>query len=157
LENNGGRGITKAPELRQELPIISLPREAELNRELSTAMDSLIDAIDSPRTHLILRNAVLTLLELPGEDFSIRKVYELLTDDRFRSSVISRLGETTPPCWSEEWSLLWRKDADPLLSISQQRIVRLTGLLTFWTKEWGEIQYDIKRHIAEMLKGMAEG
>lgn len=148
MENDGGRGITKAPELRQE---------AELNRRLSTIMDSLTDVIDSPQTHLILRNAALTLLEIQGEDFSIRKIYELLTDDRFRSSIVSMLAKMTPPYWSEEWSLLWRKDADPLFSASQQRIVRLTGLLTFWTKEWGEIPYDIKRHVAEMLKGMAEG
>jgi hypothetical protein len=120
-------------------------------------MDSLTDVIDSPLTHLILRNAALTLLEIQGEDLSIRKIYELLTDDRFRSSIVSMLAEITPPYWSEEWSLLWRKDAEPLFSVSQQRIVRLAGLLTFWTKEWGEIPYDIKRHVAEMLKGMAEG
>ena len=157
MENNGDRGVTnqeKMVGLQNRPPDIGLLSDGELSSRLTAAMACFQDTLDSPRTQLILRNAALTLLELPGHEFSVKLVYDLLTDDGQRSRAVKTLSEETPQYWSKEWDSLWRKDVDPLLSISQQRIAKRNSLLVFWSREWDQIPAGPKAHMVRMLERM---
>lgn len=136
---------------------VALALERDIDTRLRQFMEALANIVDSPKALLILRNAALTLLELPEHTLDVEKVCELLTDDQVRAGVIKKLSEETPPYWSEQWNSLWEKDVDPLLSESQQRIVRRISLVTFWSKEWDGIPAEVRSHVAEAAKVMIGG
>lgn len=125
--------------------------------ELKRFMDAVADIVDSPKAHLILRNAAATLLELADHNLSVGEVCRLLSDDHFRDDVIEKLSEETPQYWSEQWNSLWKKDAEPLSSDAQQRIARRISLMTFWGREWSGIPAEVRRHVAEAARAMADG
>jgi RNA polymerase-interacting CarD/CdnL/TRCF family regulator len=114
-------------------------------------LDVVADAVDSPKFLLIIRNAVHTLLETPGQDFSWKSVHELLSDEKFRSNVVSKLKEVTPDLWREEWDKMWKVEEDPLFSKAQQRIVKRQSLIVFWTEEWDTLPTKEKMHVAEVV------
>ncbi len=109
------------------------------------------DVIDSPKSLLIVRNAILTLLEVPGERFSREKVGQLLRDDNYRAELVRNLNEQTPEYWSSQWDASWRKDKEPLLSTAQEQITKRGSLIEFWTKEWPTIGEDVKGHLTKAL------
>jgi hypothetical protein len=156
MANNGGRtAVVEEPAERSETDSsVLLLAEEELNNVLGQHLRSLSDIVDSPRQQLILRNIILTLLELPEHEFTIEKAHALATQDQTRTEVIEKLKEGTPQYWSNDWNQLWKKDADPLLSMSQQRIASRTKLITFWSGEWATIPPEARDHVANALKGI---
>lgn len=134
----------------------ALTLEEDTDARLRQFMDALADVVDSPKTHLILRNAALTLLELPECTLDLEKIRKLLTDAQVRASVMKELSEETPPYWSEQWNSLWRKDVEPLSSKAQQRIVRRISLLTFWSKEWDEVPAEVRSHVTDAVQALRQ-
>lgn len=130
--------------------------EAEVQAPLHRFMAKLTDETSSPRVQLMLKNAVLTLLEL-HEEPSFDKAYELVANPNARSNAAERLSAETPRFWSNKWDSLWRKDEDPLLSDAQQRMARRIGLQTFWAKEYDDLPPEIRAQAANALKMMAGG
>jgi hypothetical protein len=143
MENNGDRGINSNSFFKQS--------SEQLNQEMLDHLDVVADAVDSPKFLLIIRNAVHTLLETPGQDFSWKSVHELLSDEKFRSNVVSKLKEVTPDLWREEWDKMWKVEEDPLFSKAQQRIVKRQSLIVFWTEEWDTLPTKEKMHVAEVV------
>jgi hypothetical protein len=107
------------------------------------------DIIDSPKTLLIVRNAILTLLETSEEEVNRDTVGQLLRDNNYRAQVVGKLKDQTPDYWSEQWDVSWHKDKEPLLSAGQERITRRASLIEFWTEEWGTISEDVKAHLTK--------
>lgn len=143
--------------MQEQLPAVDYLPEDVLNSRLGAAMAPFQDAPGSPLTHMILRNSILMLLELPEHVASVQLVYELLTDAQFRNDAVKRLGETTPQYWSEGWDSLWRKDIDPLLSVTQQRVAKRNSILAFWSKEWGDVHSGAKTQAVKILEMMGAG
>jgi hypothetical protein len=172
MANNGGRIITgplahnsdprrSSPPLAAEAEsagtssavFVFLPG-ATMERELRARLRAVRDKIDSPKTLFILKNALLTELELYGAESgsSLKRgcktqysgsgaifVECLLSDAQFREKVVDMLISTTPDVWDQNWNSVWNKDADPLYSERQQTILRRRSLITFWTNEWKTI------------------
>lgn len=166
MENNEGRTIqtTAAVEgvrgqkagAETVLPpsgSVSLSEE-EMNEKLRIHVSSLGDIIDSPKELLILRNIILTLLELPEHQFDLRRALELATDVEEQARAIQSLKQETPQYWSADWNSIWKKDADPLLSFSQQEATSRARLVTFWESEWNTIPIEQRNHVAAALKGI---
>lgn len=164
MENNEGRGKTTATTAiekddRKEATAVSSSSESvilsekELNERVHRDLMSLGDIIDSPQEQLILRNIILTLLELT-EEFTIKRAYDLVSEDQAKGRVIELLSQGTPQYWSSDWNLLWKKDEEPLLSFSQQRATSRARLVTFWQSEWTTISLEIRNHVAGALKAM---
>jgi hypothetical protein len=76
MEDYGG-GIVKTVESKMSSPPSLLLSEEEVSGKAEQYLALLGNAIDSPRVELILRNIVLTLLELPEHEFTIDKAYAL--------------------------------------------------------------------------------
>jgi hypothetical protein len=119
-------------------------RRKSPSAEIAEAMRPFGDYITSPQTRLIIRNAVQTLLELGYRTPSPANVSRLLSDDDFRSHIISELTAKTPEVWSDEWKALWKKDADPLLSRAQEKVVTRASLIRFWSEEWERLSSEAK-------------
>lgn len=125
----------------------NLPSENIIEKKLQYQLRPIRDRIDSPRTLLILKNAVLTLLELEvkqGDSNSPEKIdgnslLSLLSNDDFRKVTLAKLASSTPSFWDDNWDRAFAKDAEPLYSERQQRIMRRRSLIVFWTKEWDSI------------------
>jgi hypothetical protein len=132
----------------------SLASDRQINKMLQKHLNLLQDIIDFPQEQLIMRNSILTLLELPDQKCSIEKIHELLTKPEARAAVIEKLRDTTPQYWSSEWDLFLKqkKDSDPLLSLQQQRVSSRIRLINFWTSEWDSIPSQIRDHVASELK-----
>ncbi len=128
--------------------------EEELARKTNEYLNLFANIIDCPRDQLILRNAITTILEMPEYKFSIDGVYKLLTQDQARADAAKKLSEAIPNYWSKEWDSSWRKDADPLMSLEQQRMTSITRLVNFWSKEWSDIPSDIVDQLVAALKKM---
>ncbi len=128
--------------------------ERQINRILRKCLSLLQDVIDFPQEQLIVRSAILTLLELPDQTCSIEKIHALLTQPETRDAAIEKLKDTTPQYWSSEWDLFLKqkKDADPLLSLQQQRVSSRIRLINFWTREWDSIPSEIRDHVASELR-----
>ncbi len=139
---------------RREEPIAatsSILAEADLAKKLSRAMHSMQELIDSPKTHFILRNTALTLLELPDHSFDLERAYLLLTNNSAREKIVRELLENTPEIWSETWNSLRLKETDPLYTAAQQHCVTRVQLARFWTKEWETIPEETRVHVANLL------
>ena len=128
--------------------------EDALARKTNEHLGLFVNIIDCPRDQLILRNAIMTLLELPEHKFSVGGVYSLLTKEEVRASAARKLSEGIPGYWSKDWDLLWKKDVDPLMSVEQQQITSRTRLVNFWSKEWAYMPSEIVDHLATALKKM---
>ena len=149
-----GRGIVKTVESKMSSPPSSLLSEEEVSAKVEQYMALLGNAIDSPLVQLILRNIVLTLLELPEHEFTIGKAYALVTEEQARIDSIFQLTKGTPQYWSKDWDLLWKKDADPLLSKSQQRAASRIRLATFWSTEWMTMPSETRTHVVNLLRSL---
>lgn len=128
----------------------SIPDDAEIEKKLQTNLRRFRDRIDSPKTLLIIRNAVLTLLEV-GDEVEDQMLSYLLADKDYRDGVVNRLSSQTPEYWDESWSKAWVKEIEPLYSKAQQRIARRRSLLSFWTKEWDTLPAEQVKHALEAL------
>jgi hypothetical protein len=129
------------------------PTWEDTGSRLHSIMTSLEDLVDSPKALLVLRNATLTLLEA-GEEFTYSKLYYLLSYDEYRKTVTNRLRQATPGTWSAGWNGAWQKDAEPLLSVAQEKMVRRNGLITFWSTEWMSIPEDLKAHVLRVVSAL---
>jgi len=148
MENNGNREVSSYPPIKQS--------DETLNQELENNLAQIRDAIDSPKTLLIMRNAVLTLLETPNQPFNWKAVHALLTQDDFRADIVNKLKQVTPKFWREEWDSLWKVDEDPLFSMAHQRIVRRYSLIVYWTEEWSHTPEKARIHAAEIAQAFAQ-
>jgi hypothetical protein len=119
-------------------------RQKSPSAEIAEAMRPFGDYITSPQTRLIIRNAVQTILELGYRTPSPANVSRLLTDDDFRSHIVTELTTKTPEVWSDEWKALWSKDAEPLLSRAQEKVVARASLIRFWSEEWEKLPGEAK-------------
>lgn len=143
---NDGKGRVNSVSLER----ISETLEQEAKRTLALVSDS----IDSPKVFYALRNAVLTLLQIPDQPFNWGNVYTLFTQDAYRASIIKRLKELTPAFWSEQWDSLWTVEVDPLFAMRQQYIVRRQSLIVYWSEEWEQIPEEVKTHAVDIVKGL---
>lgn len=129
---------------------VSIPDDAEIEKNLQEHLHPLSERIDSPKTLLIFRNAVLTLLEI-GEQVDEQELLLLLVDKEYRQGIVDRLGSSTPKYWDQTWNAAWVKEIEPLYSRMQQKIARRRSLISFWTKEWDSLPADQVKHAAEVL------
>jgi len=146
MENNGNRAVGS-----HTLTKLS---DETLNQELENHLAPIKDVIDTPRTLLIMRNAILTLLETPDQPFSWKSVHALLTQDEFRADVVNKLEGATPKFWREDWDSLWKVDEDPLFSKAQQRIVIRQSLIVYWTQEWSHTPKEERMHAAKIVEAL---
>ncbi len=148
MANNGRIGE------QVEVAVGTLPSEEEVTRKLGVIMDSLKELIDSPKTQFILRNTVLTLLELPDYKFDVKLAFALVTDIEARREAAAKLTEMTPKPWSDTWNSSWSKDAEPNYCKLQQCSMRRLALAEFWSKEWEDIPVETRRHVASLLANL---
>jgi hypothetical protein len=151
VEGQGRKGDSATVHSSSESLLLS---EKEINEKLRKHLSSLGDIVYSPQEQLILRNIILTLLELPEHQFKLEKACDLASEDQAQARAVELLKQETPQYWSSDWNLLWKKDADPLLSFSQQRATSRARLVTFWESEWNTIPIDVRNHVAIALKAM---
>ena len=128
----------------------SIPDDAEIEIKLQANLRPLSDRIDTPKTLLIFRNAVLTLLEV-GDQVDEQELLLLVLDKEYRQGIVNRLVSSTPDYWDQSWNAAWTKEIEPLYSRMQQRIARRRSLISFWTKEWDSLPAEQVRHAAEAL------
>lgn len=139
-------------EIQSEVEVSStLPEDLEIETKFESSMQRLSTAIDSPKTLLIARNVLLTLLEVEGK-VDERLMLFLLKDKEYRQGIVTRLASDTPDFWDEAWKQAWKKQIDPLYSSEQQRIVRRRSLISFWTKEWDTLPKDQVKHVIAALQ-----
>jgi hypothetical protein len=160
------RGIS-APLVEQESeasPVPDLPSQPLIEKELRTQFHKISENIDSPKALLIIRNAALTVLELNelklvGQEnkrsLDLSSLLSLLTNSEYRQRIVERLISTTPNFWDESWDQAWSKDAEPLYSERQQRIVRRRSLISFWTKEWQSLPKEQVEHAVQIVDSLA--
>lgn len=148
MENNAGTVETtqRAATLPEQLS------EEELARQTNNYLSLFSSIIDCPKDQLILRNAITTLLLISDHKFSVKGVYALLTQEQTRTQAAKELSDGIPSYWSKEWDSLWKKDADPLLSVDQQRVTTRTRLANFWSKEWSDMPLEIVAQLTTALK-----
>jgi hypothetical protein len=145
-------------------PILDLPPQALIESELQTQLHKISENIDSPKALLIIRNAALTVLELnelklvgqeDNRSLDLSSLLSLLTNSEYRQRIVERLISTTPNFWDESWDQAWSKDAEPLYSERQQRIVRRRSLISFWTKEWQSLPKEQVEHAIQVVDSIA--
>ncbi len=110
------------------------------------------DLVNSPNTQLVLRNSILTLLEVEDRDFTLDSVLRLLTDDNYRGDIVRRLKKKTPEYWSEKWNSSWNKDLPPIMSRVQEQISKRNSLIAFWTDEYETLALDMKAVAVQVFK-----
>jgi hypothetical protein len=142
MEKHGREQIAETSQIAQS--------SISLSHQLKEHMRSFQDIVASPKSLLIVRSAILTLLEA-REEVSRDKVGQLLRDESYRAEALRKVKEQTPEYWSEQWNSSWRNDKEPLLSATQEQITRRAGLLEFWNKEWETISEDVKTHLTRAL------
>lgn len=177
MANNDGRRIaTTRPssqkpsslsgieeDVESPTPVLDFLPQALLERELRFQLRKIRERIDSPKTLLILRNATLTLLELNDAKLfkegkmprlDAASLVSLLSDSEFREMILGRLVSTTPDYWDENWNHAWTKDADPLYSERQQRIMTRRSLISFWRNEWSTLPSEQVEQAMQVAKSL---
>jgi hypothetical protein len=156
-----------APAVEQESetrPVLELPPEALIEKEVQSEFRRISESVDSPKALLIIRNALLTALELNelelpeqgnNQTLDLSALWSLLTNSEYRQRIVERLISTTPNFWDESWDQAWSKDAEPLYSERQQRIVRRRSLISFWTKEWQSLPKEQVEHAIQVVDSLA--
>lgn len=164
VPSKGMSGVAVEEEESEIFIGLDLPSQALIEKELQTQLRMIREKIDSPKALLIIRNAALTLLELnkaglfeqkSAQKLDLTLVKALLSDPQFRQTTVERLIATTPNFWDHNWEQAWTKDAEPLYSERQQRIVRRRSLISFWTKEWQALPRDQLEHAVQVVGSVA--
>jgi hypothetical protein len=160
--SRGTSGVVSEQE-SADAPVFDLPPQALIEKELQDELRKVREEIDSPRALLIIRNAALTLLELSeiktaGQlrpcNLDWNSVKSLLSNSQYRQTIVDRLISTSPNFWDENWDHVWSKDAEPLYSEQQQRIVRRRSLISFWTREWQTLPKDQIEHAVLVITSL---
>jgi len=128
--------------------------EEQLNEDLLDHLAVVRNAVDSPSLLLIMRNAILTLLETPNQSFNWKAIHALLTDDEFRGRVVNKLKQATPTFWIEGWDELCKIDENPVSSKAQPRIVKRHSLIVYWTEEWKAIPKNERNRAAQIIESL---
>ncbi|HZW56613.1 MAG TPA: hypothetical protein VFF30_10015 [Nitrososphaerales archaeon] len=155
MENNGG-AATGLVQKKTEPATSTGKDHVEIARVIVSQLqetEGLGGLIDSPRTLLVMRNAIQILSEA-DENVDIERIFLVIADREYRRGIIGKIEAGTPNYWDESWNAEWRKDADPLYSNSQQRIARRRGLVHFWTKEWDTFPEDYVKSVARSLQAL---
>ena len=141
---------TRGESPRGQVLDASISKVLDIEAKLESTMKELRDVIDSPKSLLIAKNAVLTLLEVEGSaDF--QTIFLLVKDKKYREGIVDKLESETPNYWDQKWNEAWSKEIEPLYSVAQQVIVRRRSLINFWTKEWNTLPEDEVRRIVTDL------
>jgi hypothetical protein len=137
-----------------------------IEKDLNARLRNLRNYIDSPKSLLILKNAFLTELEVYGtqplQKKSAKSVCDakfvvcMLSDVAFREKIVDMLISTTPAIWDESWNHSWSKDAEPIYTEKQQRILRRRSLINFWTKELDSLPAEQVRHAIQIASVFAK-